>query len=153
MNEDNNIQVRIDAEVERRVKEEIQKLADNPQAVIAAYAARVHQLEVERDAMEPKADFYDTVTQTDEWEEMATVAKLLAHKGMGRNNIFQLLRDRQVLRYNNEPYQQYVERGYFKTVEQHWTNPATSEVIISKKTVVSQKGLDFVRKILEEVQA
>ena len=144
----------IEVEVEKRLAEELERIADRPEMVIAAYAKKLEQTQREMGAMHvalaPKARFADAVMQADDWSEMSTVAKLLARPGFGRNNIFQLLRDRQILRYNNEPYQSYVERGYFKIVEQHWENPHTTETMIAKKTVVSQKGIDFIRKILDE---
>jgi len=140
----------IERAIQKRVEAEIQRIADNPDAVIAAYAKKLQQRESEIEALIPKADFADAVMQSDDWAEMSQVAKLLARKGWGRNNTFALLRERSVLRYNNEPYQQYVERGYFKVVEQHFQNPQTGETMINKKTVVSQRGIDFIRRIIDE---
>ena len=137
-------------EVQKRLQQEIEKLSDNPDAVIAAYSAKVAKLQGEIDSMAPLVDFAETVMQSDDWSEMSTVSKLVGRKGWGRNNVFGLLRDRGVLRYNNEPYQSYVERGYFKVVEQHWQNPNTGETMVSKKTVVSQRGIDFIRRMIDE---
>jgi phage antirepressor YoqD-like protein len=148
-----DLQDELEKQVEIRLKAEIEKLADNPDAVIAAYAKKLEQteraMEYLRQELQPKADFYDTVTQSDDWAEMSQVSKLIAVKGWGRNKVFSLLRERGILRYNNEPYQQYVERGYFKVVEQYVYLP-NMETLINKKTVVSQKGIDFVRKIIME---
>ena len=147
-------EAQVEVEVEKRVKRELERIADDPNQVIAAYALKLQQQQEETEAMRlaltPKADFADAVMMADDWSEMSTVAKLLAQPGFGRNKIFLLLRERQVLRYNNEPYQQYVERGHMKIVEQHWDNPRTGEVMISKKTVVSQKGIDFIRRMIDE---
>jgi anti-repressor protein len=139
----------IERAVQRRVESELQKIADNPDAVIAAYAKKLQQREAEIESLIPKADFADAVMQSGDWAEMAQVSKLLARKGWGRNNTFSLLRERGILRYNNEPYQQYVERGYFKVVEQHFQNPQSGETMINKKTVVSQRGIDFIRRIID----
>lgn len=137
--------------IQQRVQQEIEKIADNPDAVIVAYQRKLQRTQEEVEALRPKADFADTVMESDDWAEMAQVSKLIGRKGWGRNKTFQLLRDRKVLRYNNEPYQQYVERGYFKVVEQHFPNPVTGETMINKKTVVSQRGIDFIRRIIDEV--
>ena len=141
--------------LELRLKKELERIADNPDAVIAAYAKKLEQTERTMDYMrqelQPKADFYDTVTQSDDWSEMSEVSKLISVKGWGRNKIFNLLREREILRYNNEPYQKYVERGYFKLVEQYFENPKTGETMINKKPVVSQKGIDFIRNIVINV--
>lgn len=102
--------------------------------------------------LQPKADFADTVMQADSWVDLAQAAKLLNFKGIGRNNLNQILRSRAIFqdgtRTWNTPYQRYVDRGYFKTVEQ--TYQIHDENNVSFKTVVSQKGLDFLRRKLIE---
>jgi len=147
-------QEEFEKQLQIRVQKELERIADNPDAVIAAYAKKLQQTQQSMDYMrkelEPKADFYDTVTQSEDWCEMSQVSKLIGYKGWGRNKVFQFLRDRGILRYNNEPYQNYVERGYFKLVEQHFENPQTGETMINKKPVVSQKGIDFIRRLISE---
>ena len=108
----------------------------------------IQEKEQEIEVLAPVKEFYDRVTESDDWMEMATVAKLLNFKGYGRNNILEFLRNRGVLRYNNEPYQKYVDLGYFKIVEKSFPLPY-GETGISRKTVVSQKGMDFIRKLIE----
>jgi len=90
------------------------------------------------------------VSNSDDWQEMASIAKSLNYKGFGRNKIFEYLRLEKILRYNNEPYQQFVDRGYFKIIEQKVDLPY-GDVKINRKTVVSQKGLDFIRRKLDEL--
>jgi anti-repressor protein len=102
--------------------------------------------------LQPKADFADTVMQADSWVNMAQAAKILNFKGIGRNNLNQILRSKVIFqdtsRNWNNPYQGYVDRGYFKIVEQ--TYKINEENNVSFKTVVSQKGLDFLRRVLIE---
>ena len=102
-----------------------------------------------------KIDFYNTVTQTEEWVEMAAVSKLLAYDGYGRNNLFNFLRMAGVLRnmqgikdIHNTPKQEYVDQGYFKMVEQTYPDGIGNDRI-SFKTVVSQKGLEFIRRLID----
>jgi phage antirepressor YoqD-like protein len=90
------------------------------------------------------------VSNSDSWIEMSAVAKTLNYKGFGRNKIFEHLRDINVLRYNNEPYQEYVDKGYFKIIEQK-VNLPDCNALVNLKTVVSQKGLDFIRRRLDEL--
>ncbi len=66
--------------------------------------------------MKPKALFYDQVTGSKDTVEMKEVAKLL-NMGIGRNNLFKILREKKILDRNNQPYQQYVDLGYFRIVE------------------------------------
>lgn len=140
-----------DRDIDKQVEQEIRRrIAEDPRHVILAYQTEIERLERENEHLASKADFFDIVTMSEDWMEMAAAVKLLGFPGWGRNKTFSFLRDRNILRHNNEPYQSYVERGYFKSVEQHFDNPSTGETMINRKTVVSQKGLDFIRKILAE---
>ena len=94
----------------------------------------------------PKADFYDTVASSESLLSMADVAKVL-DKGIGRNRLFKLLRSRGILQGNNVPYQRFVDAGYFKVVESSYM--AGDNAIISTVTYVKQKGVDYIRKLLE----
>ena len=66
---------------------------------------------------------------------------------MGRNRIFQLLREKEILNNSNQPYQQFVDRGYFRVIESKFTLP-DGTTRINLKTVVFQKGLDFIRSVV-----
>ena len=77
---------------------------------------------------------------------MADVAKVL-DKGIGRNRLFRLLRSRGILQSNNVPYQRFVDAGYFKVVESSYM--AGDNAIVSTVTYVKQKGVDYIRKLLE----
>lgn len=69
--------------------------------------------------------------------------------GIGRNRLFQFLRDNDILMNNNQPYQQYIDRGYFRVIEQKYTKPdGTTHINI--KTLVYQRGLDYIRKLLKK---
>jgi anti-repressor protein len=48
---------------------------------------------------------------------------------------------------NNQPYQKYVDAGYFRTIESSYTTPDGS-THVSIKTVVYQRGLNFIRKVV-----
>ena len=132
------------------------ELLDNPDLLIAAATKlkeeRAARLEAEKkvQVLRPKAEFYDDVAGSKDAISIAEVAKVLAIKGLGRNNLFQLLRDKKILQINNQPYQQFVDRGYFRVVEQKWTTPE-GETKINIKTLVYQKGLDYIRKIAKEI--
>jgi len=94
------------------------------------------------EADKSKIEFYDTVAKSDKWIDMAEAAKIINNAGIGRNKLFSILRANNIFRANNEPYQEYVDRGYFKLVETK--KIVEDEVKIFIKTVVSQKGLDFI---------
>jgi len=94
--------------------------------------------------MKPKEDFFDQVTGSETCFDMADVAKV-CNLGIGRNTLFQFLRDSKILRENNTPYQQYIDNGYFRVIESKYNKPDGS-INISLKTVVYQKGIDFIIK-------
>ena len=99
----------------------------------------------EIEVMQPKADFYDAVADSESLFSMAQVAKVL-DMGIGRNKLFKKLRDWGVLDSRNNPYQRYVDAGYFKLVETHYMVNENS--VVSETTYVKQKGVDFIRKKL-----
>lgn len=94
----------------------------------------------------PKVEFYNAVTGSEDTIDMRTVATVL-NMGIGRNKIFEVLRDKRVLDRKNMPYQKYIDLGYFRTVETQYTKSDGTNCI-NIKTVVFQNGLDFIRKTL-----
>lgn len=98
---------------------------------------------------EPKVEFYDTVTGSDTTIDLGQAAKVLNYKGLGRNRLFQYLREKDILMHNNAPYQKYVDAGYFRLIETTWNMP-NNDSMIYLKTVVYQKGLDFLSKVIEK---
>lgn len=95
----------------------------------------------------PKVDFYEAVTGSKDTVDIGTVAKVLNIRGFGRNNLFEFLRENGVLMSNNQPKQTYCDRGYFRVIESKFTKPDGS-THINTKTVVYQKGMEYIRKLL-----
>lgn len=113
----------------------------------AQQAELIEQQQKQIEETKPKADFYDAVTGSTDTVDIGTVAKVLNFPKMGRNNLFELLRKEKVLMENNQPYQNYVDREWFRVIETKYTKPDGSQHV-STKTVVYQKGVDAIRKIL-----
>ena len=97
-----------------------------------------------------KIDFYDDVTGSSTTAEIATVAKVLNFKNIGRNTLFDILRKQGILQKDNIPFQTYVDRGYFRVVESKWNAP-NGDVKVNYKTVVYQKGIEYISKILRDL--
>ena len=98
---------------------------------------------------EPKVEFYDMVTGSETTIDFGQAVKVLNYKGLGRNKLFQYLRDKNILMSNNTPYQRYVDAGYFRLIETTWNTP-NNDSMVYLKTVIYQKGLDFLSKIIEK---
>lgn len=96
--------------------------------------------------MQPKVEFFDTVADSKTAISMNEVAKVLDVKGFGRNKLFEFLRDNKILDRCNVPYQKYVDNGWFRVIEQHYQK--NGEPVVTTKTLVYQKGVDGIRKIL-----
>ena len=107
----------------------------------------IKKLTVDVERMKPKEEFFDAVTDSKDAIPIADVAKVLGFKGIGRNNLFKILREERILQPNDNPDQEYRDRGYFRVVEQRYDKPY-GEVGINIKTLVFQKGIDFIRKLL-----
>ena len=125
---------------------------NNPAEAARAWADQVELRGIaEKKVFEltPKGEFYDTVMPSESELKMSEVAKVLAYKEMGRTKLFKFLRSKGILQANNEPYQQFVNRGYFRSVESTWKDK-NEEVHVNTVTVVRQKGLEYIDKLLKE---
>jgi anti-repressor protein len=92
----------------------------------------------------PKVALYDVAMNAGNNKAVGTVAKML---GYGRNKLFELLREEKILRYNNEPYQSFIDRGYFEL--RLYPIPHTNGEIENKtQPMVTPKGIDFIHKLL-----
>lgn len=136
-------------EIEKRIKNLLPDFT-NPAIAARAWAEQYEQrIEAERKLLEskPKIEFYDAVAGSKDAIEIGEAAKVLDIPGVGRNKLFQLLRLNKILMTTNQPYQEFVDRGYFRVIEQKYTKPS-GETCINIKTLVYQKGLDFIRRSL-----
>jgi len=115
---------------------------------LADKAEEAERLALENKELLPKAEFFDAVTDSKDAIPMAEVAKVL-NMGVGRNKLFEFLRYRKVLQSNNIPYQKYIDAGYFRVIEQKFDR-GYGDIGINMKTLVFQKGVDYIRRILEE---
>ena len=96
----------------------------------------------------PKVEFFDAVAESKDAIEIASVAKVLNVPGVGRNKLFEFLRNRKILMRNNQPYQKYVDCGYFRIIEQKYERP-NGDTCINIKTLVYQKGVKYIQELLK----
>ena len=110
---------------------------------------KIEQLQKQLADAQPKIAFHDAVTGSKDTIDIGEAAKVLAIPGIGRNKLFDVLRNKGVLMSNNQPYQKYVDAGYFRTIESSYTTPDGSTHVYIK-TVVYQRGLAFIRKVVSK---
>lgn len=131
---------------------ERQKMPKLPQTFAEALrlaAEQAEQLEKQQariEEMKPKEEFFDQVTDSKDACDMATVAKVL-NMGIGRNNLFEILRNNKILQGNNQPMQRYIDLGWFRVIETQFTKKS-GDICINFKTIVYQKGVEGIRKLL-----
>ena len=111
----------------------------------ADQAEKIEKLEKENELLLPKAEFFDAVTDSKSAISIGEVAKVL-NMGIGQNKLFAFLRDQKILDRQNIPYQEFIDRGYFRTIEQKYD--VRGEVRINIKTLVFQKGIEYIRRQL-----
>jgi phage antirepressor YoqD-like protein len=99
---------------------------------------------------EPKAEVMDRITATDSDISVRELAAVLAIHGLGRNNMFNRLRDDGYIDRCNHPYRQYIESGFMYEKEYY-----VSALDVTKTQLrIMQKGVAyFARKYGAKVLA
>lgn len=136
-------------ELELGERQEMPKLPQTFAEALRLAAEQAEQLEKQQariEEMKPKEEFFDQVTDSKDACDMATVAKVL-NMGIGRNNLFEILRNNKILQGNNQPMQRYIDLGWFRVIETQFTKP-NGDICINFKTIVYQKGIEGIRKLL-----
>ena len=93
----------------------------------------------------PKAEFCDAVMDCKDAIPIGTAAKVL-NCGMGQNGLFAFLRENNILMANNQPYQKYIDEGWFRCIESKYGVQGETRIYI--KTVVFQKGIRKIREMI-----
>lgn len=119
--------------------------------MIEDYTKKIEVLENKIQEDKPKVEFYNDVTDSKHTCDMQTVAKVLNFKGVGRNTLFEILRNENILQTDNKPYQKFVDAGWFRLIETKYNDEMSGELRIYFKTVVFQKGIEKISNILKEL--
>ena len=114
----------------------------------ADQARKIEQQNTQLLEQKPKVEFFDAVAESKDAIEIASVAKVLGVPGVGRNKLFEFLRNHKILMRNNQPYQKYVDCGYFRIIEQKYERP-NGNTCINIKTLVYQKGVKYIQELLK----
>jgi len=134
----------------------VEEAWNTPELIIARALQKANDLIVAQRSriaeLKPKADFFDQVASSQTAISMRQVAAALNLPGWGRNKLFAFLRVNGVLDENNLPYRDFQDRGYFRVIEQKWATPG-GEVHVNLTTLVYQRGVDFIRKMITRAGA
>ena len=129
-----------------------EELLDNPDLLLDV----ISKLKVEREEklaaqkkleiQAPKVEAYNTMLDSKNAMYIREVAKLLNSPEWGEKRLFRFLKNAGVLMENNEPYQKYIDKGYFRVIAR--TYKVYDEVRTSKTTLVLPKGIDYILKLI-----
>ena len=105
----------------------------------------------ELEKLSPLADKYNIFLDTEGLTDVNTLSKNLAIKGLGRNNFYKYLREKQMLMKDNQPYQVQVDRKYF-VVKPAGAFQIGEDTIQNYKTYITTKGVNKIIDMLIEDQ-
>jgi phage antirepressor YoqD-like protein len=108
------------------------------------------ELQEKIEADKPKIELYNQCMDAKNGLTMLEAAKALNIKSIGRNKLFEILRNEKILMSDtnkNLPYQQYINQGYFTTV----IEPINDDGKIKDVTtaIVTPKGLEYIFNLLK----
>ena len=109
---------------------------------------RLTEAQKEVEKLKPAAAFAYQLCSSKDAIDIGNCAKVL-NRNIGRNRLFELLRNKKILQPDNIPYQKYIDAGYFRVIETKYVIPS-GETKISLKTLVLQKGVAYINKLLKE---
>ena len=108
--------------------------------LLLGYTEQVIQLQATVDSQKPAVAFHAAVKSSVNSQTVEEVAKTL---GTGRNRLYQLLRQDGLLRPDNLPYQEFINRGYFE-LEIRTYKDKHGDNNIYHVTMVTGKGFDYI---------
>lgn len=99
----------------------------------------------------PLVDFANKISDTTSLININQMAKLLQDEdiSIGRNRLFDILRKNKILMANNQPYQKYIENGFFKIKEGIYHTPYGTKTYM--KTLITGKGQIWITEKLRNL--
>ena len=88
---------------------------------------------------EPKVKAFNELMQSEDALDFLTFSKIV---GIGRTKLFAKLRELDILRQDNTPYQKYIDSGYFRVIESSYTQNDTTRIYT--KTMILPKGQKYI---------
>lgn len=117
-------------------------------AMIQDLRGQNKQYKTQIEEQKPLVDFANKVSNTSDLIDMGRMAKLLKDEqiNIGRNRLFNWLRNKEILMKNNTPYQKYIDSGYFKVKES--MNETAYGVKVFVTTYITGKGQIYITEKL-----
>jgi anti-repressor protein len=125
---------------------------DEQKATIRSFMLNIESAKQKLIEQKPLVDFAEQVTNSVDAIDMGTFAKIVYDENIpiGRNGLFRWLRRKGYLMENNVPYQVYINKGYFRLIENVYETAYGDR--ISTQTLVTGKGqVFFVERLRSEL--
>lgn len=136
---------------------DLEKAWNTPEQVMARALKiankSIEDLKIKITEQKPLVDFAVHVSQSKDTIDIGEMAKVAKdeHINIGRNRMFDWLKEKKILMSNNTPYQTYIDRGYFDVVEVKKDTSYGARVF--PKTVITGKGqIWIIEKLRAEYQ-
>ena len=130
-----------------------QKTIDKKQQLIEQQQQLIDEQQEVIETQKPKVEFADAVSESEDDEiDMGTMAKLLAKEGIkiGRNRLFKILIELNILMDDNLPYQKFIDNRYFRVIKCRKYNKWDNKPKFYEKTLIKGKGQIYVTKKVKE---
>jgi phage antirepressor YoqD-like protein len=109
-------------------------------SLLLGYTEQVIELQATVESQKPAVAFHECVKASINSQSIEEVAKAL---GTGRNRMYQWLRQSGLLKQDNNPYQEYIDRDYFE-VEFRTYKDKAGKNITYPMTMVTGRGIDYI---------
>ena len=133
---------------------QLEKAWNSPEAVMARALQManntIENLKLTIEEQRPLVEFANKVSNSSNLIDMGKMAKLLKDENIniGRNRLFEWLRNKDILMRNNIPYQRYIDGGYFQVKESTFETPYGTKT--QQTTFVTGKGQIYITEKLRK---
>jgi anti-repressor protein len=128
---------------------EIPKTLSQALLLASQQAEIIEKQELQLTEQKPKVEYAEQLLQSTNGLDFATSAKVL-NLPFGRNKLFQICRENFWLDSKNQPYQNFVNEGYFLLLETSFLYPS-GDCHLSSKTMLTAKGQEWLTKQLKKL--
>ena len=115
------------------------------EALVVSEKAKIKLMKLTEE-QKPKVEIFEQIANSETLHTLKEVADLINIKGLGRNKMIALLKEKEILTKNGEPKRSYIEQGYFESKIS--TFKINSKQCSGTTTKVTGKGLTWLTKML-----
>jgi anti-repressor protein len=108
---------------------------------------QIEERQQQIDVLAPKASYFDSVKDAQNAITMEEVVKLLNNNSFGRTRLFQFLRDKNIFTQKNLPFQIYMDRGYFRVIQNSHVD-RDGAIHTYPQVLAYPKGVAYINKII-----